>query len=261
MKSTLSLLPRSWSREKRSAAAIALAVAGMLLFLWLLAIPLSWMPDPIGPAAALFADGARLTVELTVVSGLIGIVIGFLVALAKISRIWPLRWFAVFYIWVLRGTPLIVQLYFVCFALPDLVPQLQLSDFNSAVVALALNVGAYNAEAVRAGILAVHKGQVEAARSLGLSSWQTFAAVVFPQSFRIALPALVNNIVSLLKDSSLASVIGVVELMTIGSRLRAETYEPVPVLTAAAVIYLLLTTIMTQVSNAIERQLDVQNHQ
>ena len=260
MKSALSLLPRSWSREKRSAVAIAIAVAGMLLFLWLCAIPLSWMPEPIGSAAELFARGARLTVELTVVSGLIGILIGFLMALAKLSRIWPLRWFAQFYIWVLRGTPLIVQLYFVCFALPDIIP-LQLSDFNSAILALALNVGAYNAEAIRAGILAVHKGQTEAVRSLGLSPFQTFAAVIFPQSFRVALPALVNNFVSLLKDSSLASVIGVVELMTIGSRLRAETYEPVPVLTTAAILYLALTTIMTQVSNAIERQLDVQNHQ
>lgn len=259
MKSALSLLPRSWSREKRSAVAIAIAVAGMLLFLFLLSTLLSFAPDPIGPAAEQFGNGARITVELTVISGVIGIVIGFLMALAKLSRIWPLRWFAMFYIWVFRGTPLIVQLYFVAFALPDLIP-LQLSDFNSAVLALALNVGAYNAEAVRAGIMAVHKGQTEAARSLGLSPWQTFGSVVFPQSFRIALPALVNNIVSLLKDSSLASVIGVVELMTIGSRLRAETYEPVPVLTTAAIIYLALTTIMTQVSNAIERQLDVQNH-
>ena len=107
LKPALSLLPRSWSREKRSAAAIAAAVAGMLLFLWLVAIPLSRMPEPIGPAAELFAAGARLTVELTVVSGSIGILIGFVVALAKLSRIRLLRWFAMFYIWVLRGTPLI----------------------------------------------------------------------------------------------------------------------------------------------------------
>ena len=235
-------------------------MAGMVLFLWLLAIPLSWMPEPIGPAAELFATGAWITLKLTVISGLAGILIGFVIAMAKLSRIWPVRWFAQFYIWVLRGTPLIVQLYFVCFALPDLIP-LQLSDVNSAIVALALNVGAYNAEAIRAGIMAVHKGQSEAARSLGLSPWQTFTSVVFPQSFRIALPALVNNFVSLLKDSSLASVIGVVELMTIGSRLKAETFQPAPVLTATAIIYLAMTTIMTQISNAIERQLDVQNHQ
>ena len=150
---------------------------------------------------------------------------------------------------------------FVFLALPAMAPQLQLSDFYSAVVALALNVGAYNAEAIRAGILAIHKGQTEAARSLGLSPLQTFRDVIFPQSFRIALPPLVNNIVSLLKDSSLAYVIGVVELSNIGNRIQAATFEPIPVFITTASIYLILTSVMTQISGAIERQLDVERHQ
>lgn len=259
MKQALSLFPRSWSREKRSAAAISMSAAAMVLFLWSLSAILSWMPDPIGPAAEQFAKGTLLTVQLTIVSGLIGILIGLCAALGKLSRFPPVRWFVGFYIWVIRGTPLLVQISFVFFAVPELLP-IQLSDFNSGIAALAINVGAYNAEAIRAGILAIHKGQTEAARSLGLGSFQTFLYIVFPQSFRVALPSLVNNFVSLLKDTSLVTLIGVVELMTATNRVKAETYQPVPSLITAAIIYLALTTILTQVSNALERQMDVQNH-
>jgi polar amino acid transport system permease protein len=149
---------------------------------------------------------------------------------------------------------------FVFLALPVLVPGLQLSDFNSAAVALAVNAGAYNAEAIRAGILAVHRGQTEAARSLGLTPFMTFRDIVFPQAFRISLPPLVNNIVALLKDSSLAYTIGVVELTNIGNRVQAATFQPVPSLATVAIIYLLLTTVLTQISSAIERQLDVERH-
>ena len=144
------------------------------------------------------APGAILVPGL--VSGLAGLVLG---VLGWLSRIPPLRWIASFYIWVIRGTPLLVQVLFVFLALPDLMPWLKLDDFTSACVALAFNAGAYNAESIRAGLLAVPRGQTEAARSLGLSNWYTFRDVVFPQAFKIALPPLVNNFIALLKDSSL----------------------------------------------------------
>lgn len=260
MRAAISLLPAEWSREKRSAVTIAIAVTGLFAFLWLMAIPLSWMPEPIGSNAEQFAEGAETTIALTVVSGIIGIVLGILAALAKLSKFLPLRWAANFYIWVIRGTPLLVQVLFVFLALPAMAPGLQLSDFNSAVVALAFNAGAYNAEAIRAGILAVHKGQTEAARSLGLTPFMTFRDVVFPQAFRISLPPLVNNFVSLLKDSSLAYVIGVVELSNIGNRIQSATFQPIPVFITTASIYLILTTVLTQISGAVERQLDVERH-
>lgn len=260
MKAAVTFLPMGWSRERRSAVTIAIAIVGLVAFLWLMAIPMSWLPDPIGPAALQFAEGAKVTVALTILSGLAGIVFGVLAALGKLSRFLPFRWVANFYVWAIRGTPLLVQVLFVFLALPAMAPQLQLSDFYSAMVALALNVGAYNAEAIRAGLLAVHRGQAEAARSLGLSPFQTFRDVIFPQSFRIALPPLVNNIVSLLKDSSLAYVIGVVELSNIGNRIQAATFEPIPVFITTASIYLILTSVMTQISGAIERQLDVERH-
>ncbi|MBI3230074.1 MAG: amino acid ABC transporter permease [Burkholderiales bacterium] len=253
------MFPAHWSRERRSAVTIAVAMFLMVLFLSTMAIPLSLLPKPIGPAAKQFADGSMVTVQLTVVSGLAGIVLGVIAAICKLSNILPLRWLATFYIWVFRGTPLLVQ---VMFAYSINLPGgMQFSEFQAAIVALALNVGAYNAEAIRGGILAIHKGQTEAARSLGLSRFQTFRDVVFPQAFRISLPPLVNNIVSLLKDSSLAYVIGVVELSNIGNQVKSASFEPVPVFITTAAIYLLLTTIMTQISDAIERQLDVERHQ
>ncbi len=257
MISANTIFPVTWSPKRRSGVTIGFAIVGLFAFLWLLPIPLSWVPEPIGSAAQQFAEGARVTVQLTLVSGLIGIVIGVLAAVAKLSNLAPLRWFGGFYIWVFRGTPLLIQVMFCYYALPF---AWQLSEFNSAVLALSLNVGAYNAEAIRAGIQAIHKGQIEAARSLGLSSFQTFRDVIFPQSFRIALPPLVNNFVSLLKDSSLAYVIGVVELSNIGNQVKSASFEPIPVFITTALIYLILTSILTLISGAVERQLDVERH-
>ncbi len=258
MTSVPALWPSSWTRQQRSTATIVAASVALVLVMWLIATPLSWMPEPIGSAAREFAVGTRVTVWLTLVSGLVGIGIGLLVAVAKLAPFPPLRWAASFYIWAVRGTPLLVQVLFVFLALPMIVPGLRLTDFNSAALALAVNTGAYNAEAIRAGILAVPKGQTEAARSLGLSPLQTFRDVVFPQSFKIALPPLVNNLVALLKDSSLAYVIGVVELSNIGNRVHAATFRPVPVFIATAGIYLVLTTVLTQISGAVEARLDVE---
>jgi len=234
------------------------ASAALLLLLWLISIPLALAPEPIGNNAQLFADGARVTVALTVVSGAIGLLLGVLGALGKVSRLAPLRWAAGFYIWVMRGTPLLVQVLFVYFALPEISPLFRFSEFSAAVIALALNVGAYNAEALRAGLLAVPRGQLEAARSLGLSRWHTFIDISFPQAFKIALPPLVNNIVALLKDSSLAFTIGVVELTNAGSQVKSSSFQAVPVFVATAVIYLLLTTVMTQISDAVERRFDIE---
>jgi len=254
----LAIWPRGWSRERRSAATMGVAGLLLLVVMWSLARVLSLAPDPIAGAADQFAEGTLVTLELTVVSGLLGVLFGLLAAVCKMSTIPPVRWAAGFYIWSIRGTPLLVQIFFTFFALPELIPGLQLSDFNSAAAALAINVGAYNAEAIRSGIQAVAKGQTEAARSLGLSPLQTFFHVVAPQGFKIALPPLVNNVVALLKDTSLAYGIGVVELSNVGNRLQAATFLPVPILITTALIYLVLTTVLTQVSGAIEHRLDVE---
>jgi polar amino acid transport system permease protein len=261
MSGLLSLWPRGWSREQRSTATVAVAGVALVAFMWLVARPLALLPEPIGPAAEEFADGTRVTVQLTLAAGVAGVLIGLAAAVAKQSRVLPIRWAAELYIWAIRGTPLLVQVLFVFLAVPMIVPWVQLSDFASAAAALAVNVGAYNAEAIRAGIQAVPRGQAEAARSLGLTPLQTSAYVVFPQAFKIALPPLVNNVVALLKDSSLAYVIGVVELSNIGNRVQAATFQPVPVFVTTAAIYLVLTTVLTQISAAIEERLNVEQPQ
>lgn len=251
--------PSAWGRKQRSNATMGVAVVGMIVLLWLLARLVALAPEPIGSNAQAFADGARVTVELTVVSGLAGVVLGTLAALGKLSRVPPLRWIAGFYVWVIRGTPLLIQVFFAYFALPQLLPFVKMEEFGWGAVALALNVGAYNAEAIRAGLLAVPKGQLEAARSLGMNRWFTFIDVTVPQAFKISLPALVNNIVSLLKDSSLTSVIGLVELTNVADQLRAKTYIATQPLVASACIYLLLTTVMTHFSGALERRFDIED--
>lgn len=246
-----------WAREHPAWTMFA-AMVGLLLFLWGMAIPLSLAPAPIGPAAELFADGARITVMLTLVAGSAGIVIGVLAGLGKLSAFLPLRWFCNFYVWLFRGTPLLLQILFVWLVVPQFLPEsVEISDFACAAIALALNVGAYNTECVRAGILAVPNGQVEAARALGLSPFQTFMDIVLPQSMRVALPALANNLASLVKDSSLAYAISVVELTMVGYRIQAESYQPIPVFLTVATIYLILTTAFTTLTAALESQLDV----
>ena len=250
--------PQRWSRQQRSNATLVSAVLLMVLVLALLGRLLAFLPDPIGPNAQAFSDGARTTLWLTLVSGSLGLALGTGAALARTARWAAVRWVASFYIWAIRGTPLLVQILFVYFALPVLVPGLNLPDFAAAVLALGLNVGAYNAEAVRAGLLAVPRGQTEAAKALGLGRAHVFLDVVFPQAFKISLPPLVSNFVALLKDSSLAYAIGVVELTNVGNRIQSATFQPIATLSTVAVTYLLLTTLVTQISNAVEYRVDVE---
>ena len=254
----LALWPSHWSRIQRSNATLVAALVLMVLVLALLGQFLSFFPEPIGSNAAFFAEGALTTLYLTIISGIVGLILGTSSALARTSRHAWLRWIAGIYIWAIRGTPLLVQILFIYFALPVLVPGLNLPDFAAAVVALGLNVGAYNSEAIRAGLLAVPRGQTEAARALGLGRMHVFLDVVFPQAFKISLPPLVSNFVALLKDSSLAYAIGVVELTNVGNRIQSATFQPIATLSTVAVTYLLLTTLVTQLSNAIEYRFDVE---
>lgn len=239
----------------------AVGVGTFFLLFMAISLVLTQVPDPIGPRAALFVEGARTTLFLTLISGSIGLGVGALVGLARTSHLRVLSLSAAAYIWVIRGTPLLVQLLFVYNALPVMLKSVgiraELNEFSSAVLALALNVGAYNAEVIRAGLQAVPRGQNEAARSLGLSGTQTMRTVVMPQALRIVTPPLVNNKVALLKDSSLASSIALLELTLAGSRVSSESFEPVPVLMTIAAVYLTLTTVMTLFTDVLERRLKV----
>jgi len=243
--------------KDRDSLVLVGSVLGLGVLLWLMSTPLAMLPAPVGPAAEQFSAGALMTIQLTLVSGIAGLVLGVLAALGKLSHLPPLRWLADFYVWVIRGTPLLLQILFVYFALPEISPKLQLNEFWTAVIALSMNVGAYNAEAIRAGINAVPTGQVEAARSLGLSKFYTFLDVTLPQAVRISLPPLASNLIALLKDSSLAYAIGVVELSMVSSRVQASSFQPFPVFLTVAAVYLALTTTFTQFAGALERKLAV----
>ncbi len=253
--------PSTWSRTQRSNATLVTARLVMIVGVAALGQLLALLPEPIGDHAAEFAEGARTTLYLTLISGAIGLVLGVVAALARTSGNALLRTISGAYIWIIRGTPLLVQILFMYFALPVLVPGLNLPDFAAAVIALALNVGAYNAEAVRAGLNAVPRGQTEAARALGLPRSRVFLDVVFPQAFKISLPPLVSNFVALLKDSSLAYAIGVVELTNVGNRIQSATFQPVETLITVGVTYLVLTTLVTQVTAAVEYRFDVEGRQ
>lgn len=264
------------------------AVVAFLILFWLitLALQLPIWPDAIQKNAALFVSGAKTTLYLTLVSGVLGLVLGVILGLGKMANTslfvntrgsfayWVgslISAICTFIVWVVRGTPLFVQLLFSYYALPELFkpfgkllewadtwPFLELgSAFVAAVFALALNVAAYNAEVVRGGVQGVPRGQVEAARSLGLGSLLTMTTVVLPQALRLALPALVNNIVALLKDSSLAATIAVTEILRIADQVRSSTFQPIPALLVAAAVYLALTTVLTFFTDQMERRLKI----
>ena len=200
--------------------------------------------------------GTVLTLSLTLLSSVFGLALGALAALGRMSRSRILNLLAGFYIETFRGTPLLVQLFFLFFALPQLIPQARLSAFNTAVLGLSLFAGAYAAEILRSSLNAVPRGQAEAARALGLRPSQILWRILVPQAARTAVPALGNQFIGLLKDSSLASVITVTELLLTTRGLVSVTYQPVPLYLAVGVIYFLLSHIAARLIRWSEARLD-----
>ncbi|EYB67796.1 hypothetical protein DEIPH_ctg032orf0035 [Deinococcus phoenicis] len=199
--------------------------------------------------------GAQLTLSLTLLASVFGLVLGLIAGLGRRSRLAPVRLLAGTYIEIFRGTPLLVQLFFLFFALPQLT-HVSLPAFNTAVLGLSLFAGAYAAEIIRGSLNAVDRGQVDAARALGLGPLQTLRLVLIPQAARTAVPALGNQFIGLLKDSSLASVITVSELLLTTRGLVSITYQPVPLYLAVALIYFLLSNVAARLFRLLERRLN-----
>jgi polar amino acid transport system permease protein len=193
-----------------------------------------------------------VTVELALLATAAGLGIGLLAALARLSHT-LVRWLAGTYIWLIRSTPLLVQLFIIYFGAPQF--GLDLSPFLSGLLGLSLNVGAYNAETIRAGIQAIPHGQVEASRSLGFSSGKTMQLIVLPQALKIIMPSLGNNLVVLIKDTSLVSTITLAELFMKTQQLVGATFKPFELYFACALIYALLITLVSQVLQWVERHL------
>lgn len=203
-------------------------------------------------ALPLLLRGALMTLYITGLAILIGIPVGLLVALARISPFRPLSLVATVYVEVIRGTPLLMQIFVIYFALPAL--GLQLPQFVAAVTALSLNAAAYIAEIFRAGIQSIDAGQMEAARALGMDYPRAMRWVILPQTLRRVLPPLTNEAVALLKDSSLISVIGLAELTRIGREQASNSGSPVTIYLALAVLYLMMTIPLTQLVRRLENK-------
>jgi polar amino acid transport system permease protein len=201
-------------------------------------------------------EGAQMTVLLFFICIVASIPLGFLLTLAVRSRFRPVSWFAQGYVYVMRGTPLLLQLLFICFGLPMLPvvgEYLVLDRFVAACLGFVLNYAAYFAEIFRGGLLAIDKGQYEAAQVLGLNKWQTTTRIILPQMFRIALPAVANEAVTLVKDTALLYAVAVPELLHFAQTAVNRDFTIVPFF-LAGIIYLLMTLVLTMVFKGIERR-------
>ena len=187
-----------------------------------------------------FITGLKSTLGLSIISVLIGIVIGSLLALMKLSKHKPLKWIAAVYIEVVRGTPMITQLFIVYFGSYVLFG-LDMNPFIAGIIAVSLNSGAYVAEIIRSGIQSIDKGQMEAGRSLGMTQSMTMKEIIMPQAVKNILPALCNEFITVIKETSIVSVIGVTDLMYNVNIVRGISFRPLEPLLIAAVIYFILT--------------------
>ena len=192
---------------------------------------------------------------LALISVAIGCVIGAFVAIMRLSRSKVLNAIATAYTEVIRDTPLLLQLYFFYFLLPDLLPAMRLSKFTCIAVALVINSGAYMSEVFRSGIQSVDRGQTEAARSLGLSASQTLTRIVLPQAFKNVLPAMCNEFVAVTKETSLTSTFYVGDLMTQYQTISGKTYLVIEPLVIIGVIYFVVTFTMSKLIAVLERRL------
>ena len=198
-----------------------------------------------------FISAALVVLELTIYVILLSWFCGLFAALGKTSNLWALRAPCQFYVWFIRGTPTIIQIFIVYFGFPQL--GMKLSPFIAGVLALGVNSGAYVAEIVRAGLIAIPKGQTESSTALGMSYFQTMRRIILPQVARIVLPPITNEAITTLKNTSLLSVITVVELTLHAQIVIARTFRPFEFYILAALIYLVMTTILSQMSNWLER--------
>lgn len=197
--------------------------------------------------------GLTMTIPLTVISFTLAMVIATITALIQFAHVRVLTQIARFYIWVIRGTPLLVQLFVAFYGLPDV--GIMLDPFPAAVIVFAINEGAYCAETMRAALEAVPVGQIEAGYCVGMSYLQIMRRIVLPQALRTAFPPLSNSLIGLVKDTSLASNITVMEMFMATQRIAARTYEMLPLYCEVAVIYLLFSTVLTFLQRAGEKRL------
>ncbi len=213
----------------------------------------AWLQLMIDSFWPLLSAGLIFTVPLTLITFVLGIFLGLLVALARLYGPTPLVALVRFYVWLIRGTPLLVQLFLIFYGLPS--AGIVLDAFTAVVIGFTLNIGAYSSEIIRATLAAIPKGQWEAAYSIGMNWPQVMWRVILPQAARIAVPPLSNTFISLVKDTSLAAAVTVPELFQAAQRLASVTYEPLILYSETALIYLMFSSVLSTLQDRLERKL------
>ncbi len=197
--------------------------------------------------------GLTMTIPLTILSFTFGLILALLAALVQVAEIRMLKPIVRFYIWMIRGTPLLVQLFVIFYGLPSL--GIILDAFPSAVIVFSVNTGAYAAETIRAAIESVPRGQLEAGYCAGLTYAQTMRRIILPQATRTAFAPLSNSLISLVKDTSLAANITILEMFMASQRIAARTYEPFALYCEVGLIYLLFCTVLTALQRRLEKKM------
>ncbi|HEP8118836.1 TPA: amino acid ABC transporter permease [Pseudomonas aeruginosa] len=217
---------------------------------------LEWLAnlvERLGMAWPFLLQGAMYTVLFAAVSMVLGLILGFSVAVVRVTKVPVVSQIAAVYVSAFRGTPLLVQIFVLYYGLPSV--GIEFTPVTAGILALTLNVAAYLSESMRGAILGIDKGQWEAGLSVGLTWGQTLWNIITPQALRLAVPSLSNSLISLIKDTSLISVITVTELMLATKEVIAETFQPLPLYLAAAGIYWLLSALFERVQKALENRL------
>ncbi len=202
----------------------------------------------------LLVQCVKITIPLTILSFFFGLILALILALIQVADIKGLKQFARFYVWIFRGTPLMLQLFIIFYGLPSF--GIYFKGFPAAVIAFALNLAAYNSEIIRSAIQSVPIGQSEAGYMIGLNYFQVMTRIVLPQAARVAFPPLFSSLIGMTKDTSLASSITVIEMMSVAKRVAAVYYEPFWMYMEAGFIYLMICTVLTKVQSSFEKALE-----
>ena len=212
------------------------------------------------PAAfgKILLPGLTMTIPLTAISFFFALIIALIVAMIQFAHVRVLRQVARFYVWVIRGTPLLVQLFVVFYGMPNI--GILIDPFPAAVIVFSINEGAYMAEIIRAALESVPAGQMEAGRCVGMTYLQTMRRIILPQAMRTAFPSLSNSLISMIKDTSLAANITVTEMFMATQRIVARTYEPLALYIEVGLIYLLFCTVLTKLQSVGEKRLNAHEY-
>ena len=212
---------------------------------------------PIIPSIPYILKGIGVTLEIAAIACVLGFILGVLLSLVKLSGIKPLKWLADFYTSVFRGTPLVLQLIIIYMGIPQMFPEIKIDPMPAAILAFSLNSAAYISEIIRGGIMAVDKGQSEAAQALGVSYASMMKDIILPQALKNIIPALMNEFISLTKESAIVTVIGALDIMRRAYIVGGATFHYIEPLLIAGVIYYIIVLVLSYAGKLVEKRMRI----